>query len=330
MDTSEIIRILAHWGEAPQEIKMVRDVYRIKTSNGVRCLKEGRNSINRVQFMMDGMDYVRGRGFVDMAHCLPARDGKMIVNYKGTCFFLQEWLEGTEPDYRSREDMVLAAETIGRFHRASIGFVPDQKYEAKNKLGKWPKKLKDKKADLKKYLDLANNADEPDDFERKLILFSDWLLGHAEDAIEKLIESPYPDLVEEARDWGILVHGDPAVRNFVRMENRICLIDFDAIALDINVTDLWRLLRRTLSRGRWELGLAEEILHAYHQYVPVEAKHREVLGAFLQFPEIPWRIIREYYRREDKTVTHELYLTERLETYLNQHREIDRFIKSFS
>lgn len=330
MDTSEIIRILAHWGEIPQEIKIVRGVYRIKTSKGVRCLKEGKKNIYRVQFMMDGMNYVKSRGFTDMAYCLPTQDGSRIVPYKDSYFFLQEWLEGSELNYLSLEDMLLAAETIGRFHRASIGFTPKKGYEAKNKLGKWPKKLKDKRSDLIRYISIADDKDEQGDFDRKVILFSDWLLSHAQESMERLNDSHYQDLVDEAQDWGGLVHGDTAARNFIRLENRMCLIDFDAIALDVNVTDLWRLLRRILTRGRWELALAEQILGAYNKYVPVESRHREVLGAFLQFPEIPWRIIREYYEKEDKTVHHELYLTERLENYLDQHREIDRFIKNFN
>jgi len=330
MDTSDIIRILAHWGETPQEIKIVRDVYRIKTFNGLRCLKEGRKNMHRVQFMMDGMNYVKGRGFTDMAYCIPAKDGSMFIPYKNSYFFLQEWLEGDELNYLNRDDMLLAAETIGRFHRASIGFTPKQGYEAKNKLGKWPKKLKEKRLDLKRYINIANEKDEPGNFDRKVILFSDWLLGHSLESIEKLNDSCYRDLVDEARDWGSLVHGDTAARNFIRLKNRMCLIDFDAIALDVNVTDLWRLLRRTLSRVRWELSLAEQILSAYNKYVPMDSRHKGVLGAFLQFPEIPWRIIREYYEWDDKTVHHELYLTERLENYLDQHREIDSFIKEFN
>ena len=163
-----------------------------------------------------------------------------------------------------------------------------------------------------------------------MILFSDWLLSHGKESLERLNDSHYQDLVDEVRDWGGLVHGDTAARNFIKLESRICLIDFDAIALDVNVTDLWRLLRRTLSKGGWELALAEEILSAYNKYVPMESRHKEVLGAFLQFPEIPWRIIREYYEKDDKTLHHELYLTEKLENYLDRYREIDCFIKNFN
>lgn len=330
MDTGEIMRILEHWGETPQVIIKIRDVYRIKTSNGVRCLKEGRKSIHRAQFMMDGIKYVGSRGFHHLAPYLPDLKGNMILPYEGSYFMLQEWLEGEELNYKNPEDIILASATLGQFHRASIGFKPKQEYEAKNKLGKWPKKLKEKKLDLECYINLASDQDEPHTFERKLILFSDWLLGHAKESIEKLQSSHYQDLVEEARDWGALVHGDPAARNFIRRGNKMCLIDFDAIALDVNITDLWRLLRRTLYRNGWELSLAEDIISAYDQLVPLEFKHREVLGAFLQFPEIPWRIIREYYEKEDKTVHDELFLTEKLELYLDQHREIDCFIKNFT
>ncbi|MGI6685099.1 MAG: CotS family spore coat protein [Bacillota bacterium] len=330
MDTSEIILILHQWGEIPQEIKMVRGIYRIKTAQGIRCLKKGKKNMNRLLFMIDGIKYVEGRGFSDLAHLLPAQNGKMAVVHQGSYYYLQEWLEGRELDYTNREDMSLAAEALGRFHRASIGFIPRQGYEAKNKLGKWPKKLKAKSEDLRKYLNLANDKDNSSHFDEILREFGSWLLYHAEESIERLNQSHYQDLVDEAKDWGGLVHGDTAARNFIRIGNKVCMIDFDAIALDVFVTDLWRLLRRTLSRGQWEIALADEILGAYNRYVPVEQRHREVLGAFVQFPEIPWRIIKEYYERENKTACQELALTERLKNYLGKHREIDSFIKNFN
>ena len=181
----------------------------------------------------------------------------------------------------------------------------------------------------KKYIDSAEDSDNSPGFLQVVAQYGDWLLYHAEKSLERLMQSQYQDLVNEARDWGGLVHGDTAARNFLRSGNKVYLIDFDAIALDVFVTDLWRLLRRTLSRTGWETALAEEILCKYNRFVPVEARHREVLGAFLQFPEIPWRIMREYFERPDKTIRYELFLTERLENYLAQHREIERFLKKF-
>jgi len=329
MDTGDIRLILTKWGEIPREIKMVRDVFWIKTAQGVRCLKKVNKSINRIMFMLDGIKYAESRGFSDFPRYLPAKDGEMVVSHRGAHYYLQEWVEGRELDYQDREDMKLAAETLGRFHRASIGFVPSQDYPAKDKLGKWPKKLKGKTEDLRRYIDSAEDSDNSPGFLQVVAQYGDWLLYHAEKSLERLMQSQYQDLVNEARDWGGLVHGDTAARNFLRSGNKVYLIDFDAIALDVFVTDLWRLLRRTLSRTGWETALAEEILCKYNRFVPVEARHREVLGAFLQFPEIPWRIMREYFERPDKTIRYELFLTERLENYLAQHREIERFLKKF-
>jgi CotS family spore coat protein len=329
MDTSEIAAVLQHWGEIPGEIKMVRDVYRIKTSHGVRCLKKGKKSLNRLLFMMNGIAYVQNRGFSDLARILPTRNGEMVVSYQGTFFYLQEWLEGRELDYLSLEDMSLAAEVLGRFHRASIGFRLRQGDLAKNKLGKWPQKLKARIDDLKRYINLAHEKNYPGNFDELMIKYSDWMLFHAEQSLERLNYSQYQELVDEIRDWGGLVHGDTAARNFIRIADRVRMIDFDAVALDVFVTDLWRLIRRTLSKGGWETALAEEIIFAYNKYVPVEPRHREVLGAFLQFPEIPWRIIREYYEKDNNSVVNEFLLTERLGNYLKQHRDIDLFIKNF-
>ncbi len=329
MDIDDMVTILTHWGESPKEIYPVRDVYRVITFRGKRCLKEVRHSRDRFLFMLDGMSYVRNRGFTLMPNFFPARDGSMIIPFNESFFSLQEWIDGIEADYQNTDQMSLAAGTLAQFHRASIGFVPGKEYHVKNKLGKWPKNLKEKTEDLIKWLDMAGNVPSPNNFERKFLEFGGWLLDHASTSREKLAESKYQELVEEARDWGTLVHGDTAARNFVISEGRFYLIDFDSMSLDISVTDLWRLLRRTLKRNRWDLGLGEKILTSYHQYFPLESKHLEVLGAFLEFPEIPWRIVREYYDQRPEHSCDQCYLTEKLFEYLNQFKEIDRFIRKF-
>ncbi|MCR6545317.1 CotS family spore coat protein [Dehalobacterium formicoaceticum] len=329
MDHHDIKCILSNWGESPLEMSQVRGVYRIKTGQGMRCLKEGRKSLQRAQFMMEGMAFVQKRGFAQLANCVPTPEGSLVVPYQGSYYYLQEWVEGRELDYLNREDLLGAAKTLGCFHRASIGFTPQKGYEAKNKLGKWPKKLQDKSKDLERYLNVARTKANPDGFDRKVMLFGEWMLNHARVSVKNLADSHYADLVDEARDWGSLAHGDAAARNFIRQGRELVLIDFDAIAMDVNITDLWRLMRRALSRNNWEMELATEIMDSYDQFVPLESRHKEVLGAFLQFPEIPWRLLREYYEKENRTPQHDLYLTERLENCLDQHRAIDKFLKNF-
>ncbi|ATW27011.1 CotS family spore coat protein [Candidatus Formimonas warabiya] len=330
MDRDKMISILQWWEETPQEIKAVGDVYQVDTGRGKICLKEVTGSMDRVLMMMDAMNYVKSRGFSLMAPCIPARDGRMVVPDHQTYYFVQEWMEGREPDYRNAGDMSLAAEAVAQFHRASIGFTPGKGYQAKNKLGKWPQKLKEKTDDLKKFLHLARSVPQPKELEREFREHGDWLLDQAAESTDRLAQSRYQDLVEEARDWGTLVHGDTAARNFVLFQEKIYLIDFDAIAIDIHVTDLWRLLRRTLWRNHWDMSLTARVLKAYGKFVPLESKHMEVLLAFLQFPEIPWRIVKEYYEKKHEHFWNEPYLTEKFAYYVHQYREIERFLKAFA
>lgn len=330
MDYFDIKSILSYWRESPIEIDRVRGVYRIKTEQGLRCLKEGRKSLQRAQFMMEGLTYVKKRDFNLLAHCFPTPDGHLLMPHQGSYYYLQEWVEGREMDYHKREDLLAAATTLSLFHRASIGFTPQRGYEAKNKLGKWPKRLRENCKGLERYLNVARVKKNPDDFDRKVLLFGDWILHHAHISVQRLQASHYMDLVEEARDWGSLVHGNAAARHFIRQGSEMVLIDFDAIALDLNITDLWRLMRRALSKNNWEMELATEILHTYDQYVPLESRQIEVLSAFLCFPEIPWRILREYYEKENRTPQDDLCLNKKLDICFGQRHAIEKFLKNFS
>lgn len=329
MDTKEINGIMALWGESPLKVKEKRGVYRVTTTRGERCLKEVTGKVDRILFMIDAMDYVKQQGFDRFANCLPALDGNMVVQYNSSSYLVQEWLDGQEPDYRNGYAIARAAETIAMFHRAGRGFFPKPFCKVKNKLGKWPKKLTKKAEQLELYLSMAKSSSHPGEFEKILVKYDNWLINHARESLIKLKDSKYRELVAAAREGGSLVHGDTAVRNFVMINGTVYLIDFDSIAIDIPVTDLWRLLRRTLRREQWDVQLVEKILNSYRRCFPLNRREKEVLLAFLEFPEKPWRIAKEYYEKRLEKGWSEKDLVEKLSDFLNQHQQIDRFLKDF-
>lgn len=329
MDKKEINEIMALWGETPLKVKEKRGVYRVTTTQGERCLKEVTGKVDRIIFMIDAMDYVKQQGFKRFADCLPALDGNMVVKHNSSSYLVQEWLEGKEPDYRNGYAIARAAETIAMFHRAGRGFFPKPSCKAKNKLGRWPKKLAKKADQLEHYLCMAESSSHPSRFEKILIKYGNWLRYHARESLIKLKNSKYQELVAAAREGGSLVHGDTAVRNFVMINGVVYLIDFDSIAIDIPVTDLWRLLRRTLRRQQWDIHLVEKILDSYRRCFSLNRREKEVLLAFLEFPEKPWRIAKEYYEKRLEKGWSEEDLVEKLSDFLNQHQEIDEFLEDF-
>jgi len=328
MDISKAAGIMKLWGEIPVQVAQIRDVTKVITDRGERCLKKVKD-IDRVLFMLDVMNYVQERGFKRLAPCLPSQNSQMVEQYGGSYYVVQEWLDGRELDYANLDDMVFAGETLGLFHRASEGFISRKGYRAKNKLGTWPGKMENRLKDLELYLNIAKRSNPPSPFEKKLIFSADWLSKHARESIKRLKGSKYGELVKEAEKKGFLVHGDAAARNFVFFNGTVCLIDFDAVAKDICLVDLWRLLRRTLWRGHWELKIVNKIINSYKEVMPLDFRHREVLAAFLEFPEKPWKITRQYYEKRESKNWNEELLTEELESYLTQNKKFDRFIKKF-
>jgi CotS family spore coat protein len=328
MNIREISCLMGLWGENFIEARTMRDVYQVTTDQGIRCLKEVTGHVDRVLFMTEALNYVYGHGFTRFARCLHSVQGNMVEEHQGRFFIVQEWLEGREPDYRNSAHMILAAETIALFHRAGTGFVPATS-KVKNKLGKWPQKLEKKYQELKVFLDAAQGTESPSSFEKVLLRYGKWLHKRGRESIKRIKKSKYRKLVNEAVHKGALVHGDTAARNFILKDNIIYLIDFDSMAIDINIADLWRLLRRVLRRDQWDINLANNMLEAYCRYLPLKAENREVLLAFLYFPEKPWRIIKEYYTKKDGAGWNESSLTERLQEYCHRQEKIDRFLRDF-
>lgn len=329
MDLQEAKEILCLWGEEPVEIKQVRDAFQVTTKRGNRCLKPLKQKAERINFVSAVMKHLKDRGFNRMAMYIPSLEGHVFEEYKGTNYIVQEWLEGKEPDYRNEDEMFLAAKTLALCHQAGAGFSPGKGIKVKNNLGKWPQKLEENLADLESFLSRAQSSSCPTGFERALVSQKEWLRDHARRSIRRLNEGPYFSLVEEARGTGSLIHGDPATRNFILISSEMNLIDFDSSAIDINIVDLWKLLRRTMRRNNWQLNLLEKLLEGYEKHISLGRIPLSVLLAFLEFPERVWRITREYYEKQALVWWDEAELTEKLSEYFAQQEEIDGFLNGF-
>lgn len=315
--------VINGWGEIPLEISEIREAYRVITDQGERCFKKVHRNKSKVLFVTEVMRYLQSRGFDRMSACLPTLDGEMVMEHQGENYVLQQWLKGREPDYRNVEEICAAARTLASCHRVGRGFQPGKELDANNNLGRWPKKLQADLQDLIRYIELAKNSCSRSRFDEILLDQADWLLEHAGESIRRLDCPHYRSMVEAAKKAGALIHGDPAVRNFLLQNGEVYLIDFDSTALDINVVDLWKLLRRTLRRNHWDSGLLEKILTSYDGENPLSSKDLQVLRAFLEFPERAWRTAREYYTKGQESWWNEESITKKMAEYCGQKAEID-------
>lgn len=322
--------LLAYWGLEPLAVNAVRDVYRVQAREGLFCFKEVKEKAGKLRFIAQALRHLEANGFNRLAAFRPTLQGESFVSEKGKYYIVTPWLDGEEPDYRNQEQMGATARTLAEFHLATEGFVPQGDAEAKVKVGKWDKKLKKQLIELVDYCSRAENSGEAGGFDQLMRVHSPWLGQQALAACQLLNSSPYDQLVRQYEGKLPICHGDTAARNFlIDGQNQAWMIDFDSMAVDLPIVDLWRLLRRTLRKGEWRMQEAGNILEQYRQVRPLSKQELQFLHALLHFPERPWRLAKRYYEggiAEEERAK----LLERVEEYLAPWENKSRFLDEFA
>lgn len=322
--------LLDHWGLKPLAVNTVRDVYRVQTVKGVFCFKEVKEKAGKLQFIAQVFRHLEANGFHRLAAFRPTVQGESYIQEKGIYYIVTPWLEGEEPDYQNRDQMGAAASTLAEFHLAVQGFVPQGDTEVKVKIGKWNKKLKKQLIEMVDYCSRAENNKEVGGFDQIIRVHSSWLGQQALAACQLLGSSPYDQLVRQYEGKLPICHGDTAARNFlIDGQNQAWMIDFDSMAVDLPVVDLWRLLRRTLRKGEWRMQEAANILEQYSQVRPLSKQELQVLHALLHFPERPWRLAKRYYEGVIPAEESNKLLS-RVEEYLIPREKKNCFLEQFA
>ncbi len=320
--------MLELWGIELKKVRMNRNVYKVWSDKGIFCLKPVTDKEKRLHFFDSVLRYVQSRDFAVQAHYIETLIGEPFGDFKGERLILTPWIEGREIKYRSYKEVVPAAKVLAKFHQAVEGYAAEKGIKVKDKQGKWPDKLARRVGDIEHYIQLAQNSDT--EFDRYFLKYADWILKSTEDAFNRICDSGYIEKVEKSIERVQICHGDPASRNFViDKAGQIHMIDFDSMKADLPIVDLWRFLRRVLSRDQWNLGLVKQIVDGYNSHYSLDQEDYLLLSIFLSFPEKIWRILHQYYDRRESEEWSQYSMLRRLRKLLAQVEKRERFLAEF-
>lgn len=328
----DITGLMQHWPYRTLGWTPVKRVFRVETSAGTKCLKPITNSPKKVAFICSALQHLQQTGFQLMPHLEPTRTGQLFLSISPDChFILTPWIEGYRPDYNNQQDLAACSTTLAIFHKASWTFTPQPHHKpVRNRLGRWTRRLQRRLQELQVYQQQPRGKvvvkDKADaEFISLFYQQSQWICARAYTACQRLVTSGYEQLVAKANKSYPLTHGDVATRNFViTSDQQAYLIDFDFIAIDLPVIDLWRLLRRTLLRN-WSMARARVILSSYSSMRPLSIEEYQTLWALLTFPHKHWEIIHKFYEgRVDAARA-----IAKLRSYMEQNHNIDTFLTRF-
>jgi CotS family spore coat protein len=309
---SDVPEILNCWNLKAEHFQKVKDVYKVKTNQGIKNLKVSPLVPERLIFVTEAIGHLEKNGFGKFYPLIKTTDGRSYVTDGHFAYTLFDWIEGRQCNVKNYSELLGATRILAEFHQKSLGFTPPNHSNMRNRLGKCLNHFEERLRDLESFKEMARSL--PDDpFALVYLKNVDYFIPMAAAAITKLKNSAYPELVQRAYRSRPFCHGDPAARNFILTpEQEIFLIDFDSCRVDLTIMDLIKFSRRVLKKYRWQSQTAKQLVDTYQQIYPLTANELEVMKAIFYFPQKFWRIAFRHFHQ------HPQY---------NQRRDLSKFQK---
>lgn len=298
--------ILANWGLKPIQAEKIKDVFKVDTTQGVKNLKVSPLKPKRLLFVHQAIEHLINGGFTKMKPFIPTLQGATYVSDGRYAYTLFDWIEGRQCNFANQAELAEATQVLAELHRHTFGFVPPPRSNMRQQLGKCLKHFEERYQNLEEYRQIALQIPN-EDFSRLYLENCDYFIALAAQAINRLQESNYSQLVAKAEIEHPFCYGDPAARNFIfTPEGRILMIDFDSCRLDLPVMDLVKFIRRVMKKYNWSYPVASFIMDAYQTINPISRDELGVMKAVFYFPQKFWRISTRFFHQ------HEHYPPDRL------------------
>lgn len=311
-----------------QDIKPVKNVARIVTAQGDKCLKRVKYKKGHFLFIMSAMKHLLDNGFKGVIPFIPTSSGEYFVELEEGYGFLTDWILSRECDYSNPIDLKMAAVTLARLHNASQGFTAGEEAEPRIGWGKWINKFSGRIADMKLFKEIIESKSYLSDFDKVYLENVDHYVNQGNSAIEHLKDSRYIELTEREMCEKSFCHHDYAHHNVLISGNfDVYIIDFDYCICDTRLHDLASLVIRNMRHGNWNMEKAQYIIDCYLKAGHLEIDEVAVMNGFIEFPQDFWQVGLQYYIEKQKW--DETQFNKRLDNFVRDKKERQLFLDEF-
>lgn len=316
------------YGFKIKDIQSIKNVCRIETDCGVKCLKRAHMSPSFFLFMYSAVNHLQEKGYGGVVPYSTAIDGSICIPDDKYVYYVVDWIEARECKFKREEELKEAIKAAAELHKASAGYVPPQGAKPRIFYNKWIEKCDRKSVELLEFSKAIEDKEYIDDFDEIYSKHLSYYWQQAKDSTSMINESPYWEISEASSRLGEFCHHDLANHNFlISGEGMVYLIDFDYCIMDTRLHDLTSLVIRNMRYGVWEVDKAYFILNEYDRAYSLNQKELEVIKAFITFPQDFWQVGLQYYT-EKQPWTMEYFLM-RLNRIVSDRDIRDKFLREF-
>ncbi|MGE5528256.1 MAG: hypothetical protein ACM3X6_03835 [Patescibacteria group bacterium] len=273
-------------------IEPVRSAWRLSTDLGCLYVKRTAAPPDILPFIVGLHDHL-ARAAPGLAPAvLRATDGAAHLDWAGHKYLVLCSLAGREADYYRDGDLAAVAAGLRHLHSAARhnSLSPPGK---STWYGTWPFRLKERLADLDRFVDLAKARGGPFDLAYRR-LWHDYR-PQAAAALAKIGGGDYRRQAAAALAEREICHHDLSHRNVLIFRGRAGFLDLDYAVADSVLHDLANLAGHLLRLRTYAFHPVDAALASYYGGARPEREAMEILGAMLLWPQDYWQIGRQRY-----------------------------------
>jgi len=311
----------------------VRKVFILNTDKGNKVLKKVSFSIEQLEFINYGIEYIKNNHFNRIIEFEKTKDKLIYVPWKGDIYCIMNLVEGRECEYSNPVDVMLTSRALSELHRASVGILNETEF--KILLGKNQKRylcgriidnFNKKLEELMFFKSIATLYENKNEFDYIFLKHEKYYEENIIQSIKILEKSEYCNLCEE-KEKIVFCHHDLAHHNILINVEEVYFLDFDYAVVDLKVHDICNFINKAIKNYAYDIEKCHSILNEYTHICPLDHRELVVLYGMLSFPEDFYSIARDYYTRK-KQWSEEVFLN-RLKSKVEYREDRELFLANF-
>ncbi|HET7579227.1 MAG TPA: hypothetical protein VFK33_08095 [Bacillales bacterium] len=307
--------ILVHYDLYPDQVKTIGKVKKIGTAAGTYALKETDMTTEQRAWFVHVIERLHRLGFDHFAAPIRTKQGEPVTVIKGKTYYVMPWLEEQSAGILSPEERLIETSAVLHFLTEKEQPYSDEVVQSsyQHLVDRWTKHQKELEgfaADTEEKLYFSA-------FELAFLTCYREVKQAADEALHNL--SLWKEQCQDKERFRIvLCHGKLSTSHFI--DGR--LLNFEQAELDAPVRDLAVLFRSSLLRLSSQAEDPYDWLQTYEERFPLRLEEKQLLAAYLAFPESICQSVREH--RNPSPGENEAVRAQKLEQRFHRFKELRR------
>ena len=316
------LSVLEQYGLTASFSGRVRGALLCRTEKGPVILREFHGSEKKLSMQQQLLEKMKEQNCLVDAY-LRNREGVLVSRDKDSVpYTAQIWFEGRECDTRSENDILKSIRTLAQIHKI-MQLPVEMDYAGRNLQEEYIRHNQE----MKKIRRFIRKKGAVNSFEKDYLKSVEWFLQKGEEAAAMLETTDYKNLRQQSLQSGSICHGEYNQHNVLMLKPGTAVTNFEHWGFDVQISDLYRFMRKILEKYNWDVRFGKEMLKAYHEIKPVSREEWINLKIRFSYPEKYWKLANYYYTHRKTWIS--VKNTEKLQNLIRQREAWKRYCASF-